>query len=285
MGEGNSCNKTDETKSGYENEEGDSGTSSSSVSLEEAASISSSRKLGEGRCNRRIGMIEVAENPVVKYKPFAMDRHPVRALIECWNSNTKSFKLRRREVPFSVYNVALIMGLPVYGKSVSFERNEVTSEVGELLKGAMADYVSRERGRRRTMVKDMRIYRNYVSVGFYEHTNIYSFADDKCLPQISRWVHLYKGKKYDTREMVVGIQESQIHLVLDVREEERAQAGVRTFFRSDEHHGYVEDAEHAVQGGPMVIARPSSTTSGGQLQQSSHCGTMTISARYCCMRS
>jgi len=63
-----------------------------------------------------------------------------------------------------VYDVALITGLPVYEKSVLFEHNEVTGEVEELLKGAMANHVSRERRRRRTMVKDMRMYRNYVSV-------------------------------------------------------------------------------------------------------------------------
>ncbi|KAJ8438683.1 hypothetical protein Cgig2_011866 [Carnegiea gigantea] len=158
MGEGNSHNETDETESGYENEEGDT---------------------------------------------------------------------------------ALITRLPARGKSISFERTEVTGKVEELLKGAMTDHVSCEQERRRTMVKVMRTYRNYVSVWFYEHTNIYLFVDDKCPPRISSWVHLYKGKKHDAREMVAGIQESQIYPVLEVREEERAQAIVRAFLHSDEYHGFM----------------------------------------------
>ena len=91
-----------------------------------------------------------------------MNGHLVRVLIEYWNSDTKSFKIGRREVPFSLYDVALITGLPAHGKRILFERSEATGEVEELLKGVMDDHVSRERGRRRMLDKDMRIYRNYI---------------------------------------------------------------------------------------------------------------------------
>ena len=59
-------------------------------------------------------------SPVLEYRSFAMDGHLVRALIERWNSDTKSFKIGRREVPLSLYDVALITGLPAHGKPMLF---------------------------------------------------------------------------------------------------------------------------------------------------------------------
>jgi len=55
MDEEDSHNESKEIESAYENEEGSSGTSSPSVSLEEEEGTSSNRKLG-GRHDRRIGI-------------------------------------------------------------------------------------------------------------------------------------------------------------------------------------------------------------------------------------
>ncbi|KAJ8421347.1 hypothetical protein Cgig2_027955 [Carnegiea gigantea] len=52
----------------------------------------------------------------------------------------------------------------VWMGSVAFERSDGGSEVEQVLKGAMEERVCRERQRRRTAQKDVRIYRNYVSV-------------------------------------------------------------------------------------------------------------------------
>ena len=84
---------------------------------------------------------------VLEYKSFAMDGHLMQDLIECWNSDTKSFKIGMREVPLSLYDMALITGLLAHGKPILFQRNEVCGEVEGLLKGAMDDHVSHERGR------------------------------------------------------------------------------------------------------------------------------------------
>ncbi|KAJ8435438.1 hypothetical protein Cgig2_012559 [Carnegiea gigantea] len=173
MGRENSQNETDESDSTYENKEGGSGMSSSSVSLEDEANTSSSGRLGV-RCDQRKGRIEGNERRGCrrvevrdmwdsmedKRRSFAMDGHLVRAFIKCWNSDTKSFKIGRREATFSLYDVALIMGLPARGNSISFQCSEASSEVDGLLKGAMDDHVSCERGKRRTLQKVMRIYRN-----------------------------------------------------------------------------------------------------------------------------
>ena len=100
---------------------------------------------------------------MLDYRSFVIDGHLVRAMIECWNTDTKSFKIRQRKVPFSLYDIDTT-GLPTHGKPFSFEHSEVTYEIQELLKTAMDDHASRDRGKRRTLQKDTRIYRNYISM-------------------------------------------------------------------------------------------------------------------------
>jgi len=70
----------------------------------------------------------------------------------------------QKEVPFSHFDVALLMGFPATGKRVAFERSDGRREAEEVLKGAMEERVSRERQRQRIAQKDVRIYRNYVLV-------------------------------------------------------------------------------------------------------------------------
>ncbi|KAJ8437174.1 hypothetical protein Cgig2_003803 [Carnegiea gigantea] len=43
---------------------------------------------------------------VLECRIFTMDRHMVQALLEAWNPENKCFKLGRREVPFSQFDVA-----------------------------------------------------------------------------------------------------------------------------------------------------------------------------------
>ena len=102
-------------------------------------------------------------SPVLKYKSFVMDRHLVRALVESWVPESKAFRIGRREVPFSVYDVALLTGLPTTGRHVTFDQVEAPCEVEDVVKASMDNYMSRERARQRTGHADMRMYRNYVS--------------------------------------------------------------------------------------------------------------------------
>ena len=100
-------------------------------------------------------------SPVLKYKLFVMDKHLVRALMESW---VPKFRIGRREVPFSVYDVASLTGLPAMGKHATFDQGEGPCEVKDVVKAAMDDHISRERARRWTGHADMRMYWNYVSV-------------------------------------------------------------------------------------------------------------------------
>ncbi|KAJ8430116.1 LOW QUALITY PROTEIN: hypothetical protein Cgig2_007089 [Carnegiea gigantea] len=101
---------------------------------------------------------------VLEYRTFLMERHLVHALLQAWNPESKCFKLGRREVPFSDFDVALLTGFPATRMHVAFERSDGGSEVEEVLKRAMEEHVCTERQRRRTAQKDMCIYKNYVLV-------------------------------------------------------------------------------------------------------------------------
>lgn len=107
-------------------------------------------------------------------RPFVIYRHLVWALIEFSNPDAKSFKLGCREVPFSFYDVPFLTCLPATRKPIIFERTEGTCEVEQPLKEEMDACVTHKRARKRTIEKDMRIYRNYVSmlVELYRVNNI-----------------------------------------------------------------------------------------------------------------
>jgi len=93
-----------------------------------------------------------------------MDRHLVQALMKCWNPEMKAFKVCSREITFSVYDVALLTGLPVTGKHVIFDQGAGASEVEDVIKASMDDHLSKERSKQRTARLDVRLYRNYVSI-------------------------------------------------------------------------------------------------------------------------
>jgi len=51
-------------------------------------------------------------------------------------------------------------------------------------------------------------------VWFYEHTNLYAHADEKCLPWIASWVNLYIGGKYDATVLISSVKDNQVHCSL-----------------------------------------------------------------------
>ena len=102
---------------------------------------------------------------VLQYKKFTMDRHMVVAMIESWNLKTKSFRIKRRDVPFSYFDVALLTGLPATSRPVVFKRGEDMGEVDQLLIGAMDNRLTRERNWPQTVgTMGVHIYRNYASM-------------------------------------------------------------------------------------------------------------------------
>jgi len=84
--------------------------------------------------------------------------------VESWNPDWKAFKIVRMEVPFSVYEVSLLTGLPATGKHVMFEWGQDPCKVEEVVEVAIDDHLTREMTRHWTGQTGMRMYRNYMSV-------------------------------------------------------------------------------------------------------------------------
>ncbi|KAJ8434095.1 hypothetical protein Cgig2_005774 [Carnegiea gigantea] len=88
------------------------------------------------------------------------------ALVNAWVPRRKAFRLAQRLVPFSVYDVALFIGLLVTGKIVEFGKDDLSiTEQVRMVRLHMAQYVTEksdnlksEKGRKRP------VFRNYTKV-------------------------------------------------------------------------------------------------------------------------
>ncbi|KAJ8425907.1 hypothetical protein Cgig2_015725 [Carnegiea gigantea] len=81
-----------------------------------------------------------------------------------------------------------------------------------------------------------------LQVWFYEHTNLYAHADEKCVSRTASRVNLYIGCKYDAAQIISSIKDNQIVPVLKVRELERRETIVKAFSETDDFNTYVKDA-------------------------------------------
>ncbi|KAJ8424633.1 LOW QUALITY PROTEIN: hypothetical protein Cgig2_032813 [Carnegiea gigantea] len=82
-------------------------------------------------------------------------------------------------------------------------------------------------------------------VWFYEHTNLYAHADEKCVPRIVSWVNLYIGRRYDAEELISSIEDNQVGYLsckilpfLEVHDLERGEAIVKAFSDIDDFNAY-----------------------------------------------
>ncbi|KAJ8422830.1 hypothetical protein Cgig2_022181 [Carnegiea gigantea] len=167
------------------------------------------------------------------------------ALVEGWNVEIKAFKVGSREIPFSVYDVVLLTGLPAIEKQVTFDRGIGTFEVEEVIKVAMEDHLARERNMQRSARSNVRLYRNYVAImvelckghggvqlldghlklpsgsnrgdkaepaSEEEHVDGWlcdDTSDEKCVPRIASWVNLYVGRNYDATVLISSMTDNQ----------------------------------------------------------------------------
>ncbi|KAJ8425145.1 hypothetical protein Cgig2_032651 [Carnegiea gigantea] len=104
--------------------------------------------------------------PVLEYGEMAMERHLTLALIQAWDRRRKAFRIASREVRFTVFDVALFTGLPGTGKKVELDREEVSTEVGDMVRARMGEWERKEMARRvpRRSGKKRRFLKHYVNV-------------------------------------------------------------------------------------------------------------------------
>lgn len=47
-----------------------------------------------------------------------------------------------------------------------------------------------------------------LQVWFYEHTNLHTHGDEKCVPRIASWMDLYVGRSYDATVLISSIKDN-----------------------------------------------------------------------------
>ncbi|KAJ8426388.1 hypothetical protein Cgig2_000583 [Carnegiea gigantea] len=136
---------------------------------------------------QREAMMGTIWRPLLQYPEIGMERHLTLALIKYWIPRWKAFRIGGRRVPFSVFDVALFMGLPAMGRRVELEGEELSTEVSVLVRGCVADWEQEEMASRvpGRSGKKRRSFRNYVAAmaKLCEENN-----EDE---QVGLWLRLY----------------------------------------------------------------------------------------------
>ena len=136
---------------------------------------------------RREAVMATVLRLMLKYCTFEMERNLALALVKAWVPRKKAFRLGRRLVPFSVFDVALMTGLPAVGEEVDFKEDTATTEFGNLVrqrvKEAEQEELNRRKGRART--KDNRVYKNFIAA------MVYLCEQNAREEQLQVWLKLY----------------------------------------------------------------------------------------------
>jgi len=122
--------------------------------------------------------------PVLKYTKFVMERNLALALVKCWVPQSRAFRLVDWLVPFSVFDVALLIGLPVTGEMVSFQDDGTMTEIGEMVRKRVEEEELRRRkvgGRNR----ENRVYKSGVAA------MVYLLERNAGEEQLELWLKLY----------------------------------------------------------------------------------------------
>ncbi|KAJ8423597.1 hypothetical protein Cgig2_030663 [Carnegiea gigantea] len=207
--------------------------------------------VNKGMSNRqREAVMGTVWRPLLQYREIGMERHLPLALIKYWVLRWKAFRIGGGRVPFSVFDVALFTSLPATRRRVELEGEELSMEVGILVRGCVADWEEEEMasrvpgrlGRNDDSFETMSLlWQSYV--WFYEHTTRFGDQDKKQFPRIDNWVKVDHGGRYDADELLRDIKEGEVILVLYPREHEIQHSVVRQFMATDAYGYYMDHDE------------------------------------------
>jgi len=83
-----------------------------------------------------------------EYREMDMERYLTLILIYSWVHRGKAFKIASRWVPFTVFDVVLMIGLFGTGRKVELDGEEASTKVGNMIRTRMAKWERQEMARR-----------------------------------------------------------------------------------------------------------------------------------------
>ena len=120
--------------------------------------------------------------PILKYCTFEMERNLTLAFVKAWVPHRKASRL----IHFSIFDMALMTGLPAVGKQVDFQEDIVTTKFGNMVRQRVHEAEQEELRRRKARVgtKDNRVYKNFIA------TMMYLCAQNDGEEQLELWLKL-----------------------------------------------------------------------------------------------
>ena len=107
--------------------------------------------------------------PILKYRSFTMEQNLALALLKCWVPRSKAFRLADRLVPFSVFDVALLTGLPVTGERVDFDDVKLPTDFRDMMRQRVHEEEQEQLRRMKVgkVSEDKRVYKNFIAAMMY----------------------------------------------------------------------------------------------------------------------
>ncbi|KAJ8425565.1 hypothetical protein Cgig2_012308 [Carnegiea gigantea] len=88
---------------------------------------------------QRDAVLGTALRPVLEYGEMAIERHLTLTLIKSWDRRRKAFRIAGREVRFTVFDVVMFTGLSGARTKVELDGEEVSTEVGNMVRAHMGE--------------------------------------------------------------------------------------------------------------------------------------------------
>ncbi|KAJ8445813.1 hypothetical protein Cgig2_027894 [Carnegiea gigantea] len=98
-----------------------------------------------------------------------MERNLALTLVKAWVSRSKAFRLADRLVPFSIFDVALLIGLPATKERVEFDDDSLMAEYGNMVR-ALVQEAEQEELRRWKVGEgrmDNHVCKNFITIMVY----------------------------------------------------------------------------------------------------------------------
>ncbi|KAJ8428199.1 LOW QUALITY PROTEIN: hypothetical protein Cgig2_031476 [Carnegiea gigantea] len=125
--------------------------------------------------------------PILKYRSFSTELNLALTLVKCWAPHSKAFRLADRLVLFSIFDVALLTGLPATRERVDFDDDKLITDFGDMVRQRVHEEEEEElKGRKVGKgCKDNRVDKNFIAM------MVYLCEKNVQEEQLELWLKLY----------------------------------------------------------------------------------------------